>query len=97
MTLQTIPPAHQDLRRISVYVPTELVYSSPDLGQTIEEIRRQWLDLDRLLTQLWESRSIHIRVACAKWGDRRWSPWVRDSIEGFLPEITRREGIDFIV
>ena len=91
MTLQTIAPAHRDLRQISIYIP----YRSDDLGrhftQTIEEaILRQWLALDRLLVQLWESHSIRPRVAHLKSEEEEENEWMRECIEGLLPEMTGR-------
>ena len=48
----------------------------------------QWLNLDRLLVQFWESRSIRPKVVCAKLREGR------DWAGCLLPEITGRGIID---
>jgi hypothetical protein len=50
----------------------------------------EWLDLDRLLVQLWESRRIRLMAAFTKGQD------MRSSIECLLPEITKRGMIDLV-
>ena len=54
----------------------------------------QWLDLDRLLVQFWESRSIRPRVIWAM--AEREREVMRDSIGQLLPEITERGIIDLV-
>ena len=65
MALQTITPEHRDFRQITIKVAYYLTLkigpnSKPDIG---EVNCGQWLDLDRLLVQLRESRSIRLKVA----------------------------------
>jgi hypothetical protein len=48
----------------------------------------QWLDIDRLLVQLWESRSIRPKVMCTAKKD------MGDRIGSLLPEVTERGIID---
>ena len=58
-----------------------------DVGQTIgERIHGQWLDLDRLLVQLWESRSIYPNVIHTEMRMERQG--VTDYAEYLLPELT---------
>ena len=98
MVLQTITPEHRDLSQISIYVSDYVasVVVNADVKKTIgEALFGQWLDLDRLLVQLWESRSIRpkvIREAVVEGG--LWS--MKDCIGSLLPEMTKRGMIDLI-
>jgi len=87
VALQTITPQHRDLRQISIYAPYHSTPYDAEIMQSLEEATyRQWLDLDRLLVQLWESRSIRPRVGCQ--GEKCQNT---ESIIGhLLPEITKR-------
>ena len=92
MALQTIGREHRDLKRISIEVHPFLTIipasTYPNVGQVIGEGNvRQWLDLDRSLVHLQESRSIRTRVI------RPWSRPNADFLDSFgdlLPEITKR-------
>ena len=94
MSLHTITPKHQDLRQITIKVihrPTtiNIFGAGANVRQVMGEANfGQWLDLDRLLVQLWESRSIRSSAVFLEWGS------VRDYIGSLLPEITRRVGAD---
>lgn len=67
MMLETITSNHQDLRQISIHVPF-----TPDSTRDLRPIEQVevanpgmlWLDLDRLLVQIWELHSIHSTVVC---------------------------------
>jgi hypothetical protein len=65
MALQTITPKHRDLRQITICLPHSFTFAV-DLGNVREAIGEedfeQWLDLDRLLVELWELRSIRPKV-----------------------------------
>ena len=87
MALQTITPDHKDLRGISIYV--NAVETEQTLG---EATRRQWLDLDRLLIQLWESHSIRPTVRCARPGGQGKA--MERHIRFLLPEITKTRIFD---
>ena len=97
MTLQTITPKHRDLRQISIRIPFFLTVTytygdtisnaTPTIG---EPFREQWLDLDRLLVQLWESHSIRLRVVYLTRGD------LRDCIGSLLPEMTKGGLVDLV-
>ena len=47
------------------------------------------MDLDRLLVQFWDSRSIRPKVVTEKKGKRDWAGYL-------LPEITKRGIIDLV-
>ena len=92
-TLHTITPKHRDLRQITIDLPgsSAVIGASADLGKAIgEEDFGQWLDLDRLLVQLWESHSIRPRVVYVEWNN------MINGIRYLLPEITRRGIIHLI-
>ena len=98
MALQTITPEHRDFRHISIFVPyhsLHCVYPRAQVERAVQEtIYQQWLDLDGLLVQFWESRSIRPRVTCEM---PAWEgQGVRDSIKRLLPEVTRRGIMDLL-
>ena len=98
VTLQTIAPAHQDLRRITIHASNGFSCFSPDFVQIpAEEIRGQWPDLDRVLVRLWESHSIRPRVvhAILEGQGREWCMRMKDCIKSSLSEIGR-EIIDLV-
>lgn len=91
--LQTITPKHQDLQQISIYVhfDSTLTKTGADVRQTVgEQILGEWLDLDRLLAQLWESRSIRLKVISTA---RNEGQGMKNCIESLLPEITKRDWV----
>jgi hypothetical protein len=99
MTLETIGSRHRDLQRICIHIPHILSYAIQEDGITIEQTEvanpgTRWLGLDRLLVQLWESRSIRPKVVYpramdGKRGLRAWAGYL-------LPEITKRGIIDLV-
>ena len=67
MALRTITPEHRDLRQISVYLVYRPTQAGPggSIRQILgEQIFGQWMELDHLLAQLWESHSIRPRALC---------------------------------
>lgn len=92
MTLRTITPNHRNLQ-IALYVPdvhydpapnrTNFANVSLAIGEAIHE---QWLELDRLLVQLWELHSIRTKAFYypGKDGEDQSS-----SVYSLLPEMTR--------
>ena len=94
LALQTAGDEHQDLRRISIDVPSYLTRIHPDIRAAIGEgTFGQWLDLDSLLVHLWESRSIRPSVI------RTWTGGnqaVGDCIGSLLPEMMKRGMIDLV-
>jgi hypothetical protein len=63
-----------------------LADNEPTVGVKFE----QWLDLDRLLVQLWESRSIRPNLVPVE------KPDAGDQMRYLLPEITGRVVIDLV-
>jgi len=90
---KTTTPNHRELQKISIGFP----YFSGSLDvDTISQSTsfREWLDLDRLLVQFWESRSTGPKVTCAVWDGRKRD--VRGCVECLLPELTRRGAIGLV-
>ena len=95
MALQTITHEHQAFQRISIYVPFHLTLFrvGADMGQYLgETASRWWSDLDQLLVQFWESRSIRSRVGCARQGEAGQS--TEYCVGCLLPEATKIGIID---
>jgi hypothetical protein len=91
--LRTITPEHRDLRRISIHMPYRLTttYGGGNATQSIgDPVYGQWLGLDRLLVQLWESRSVRPRIIHMATQD------LRDCAGFLLPEVTKRGIIDLV-
>ena len=90
--LRTITPDHRNLQRIILRVPwithfyptlrrSEPVNIRHAIGETTY---RQWLELDRLLAQLYESHSIRPKV------QDQYAEGVSSCVETLLPEVTKR-------
>ena len=93
MALRTITPEHQDFRRITIHIPFYLTFFGAGARQSLGETAfRQWLDLDRILVRIWDSRAIRPNVGCVRLGQRRES--TKLCIGSLLPEITKRGIID---
>lgn len=93
--LQTITPEHREFRQITIHVAYGLTLFN--VGYNIrravgETIYKGWLDLDRLLVQLWESHSIRPKVMTATSGEKMRG--TKYCIKRLLPEMTRRGLID---
>jgi hypothetical protein len=89
--LRTITPEHRDLRQITIRMPWyPLAGVLANVRQTVGDTHYGlWLDLDRLLVQLWESRSIRPMII-------RMKRCTEESVGCFLPEITKRKIIDLV-
>ena len=95
-TLQTITSKSRDLQQISIYVPYYLTYVGDDIRQTVaDRFLREWWDLDRLLAQFWEYRSIRPMVMRPMPDEEELEE--RDFLEGLLPETTGRGIVDLVV
>jgi len=97
MAVQTITPKHKDLQRISIKFPhlRRPIATGVNVRQLIrKETYWQWMDLDRLLVQLWESRIVRPKIvySAAKGKEEMVCEWIRD----LLPEITERGIIDLV-
>lgn len=99
--LKTITPDHQNLQQISFRVPPLFYSPDPTIHRADpvnvkhaygETSYNQWLDLDHLLAQLWESHSIRPKVTYF----RHRGGTGRCCVGGFLPEVTRRDIADLV-
>ena len=94
--LQTVTSEHRDLQGISIHVSYQYTLGGPgaNIRQDLGEVTYgQWLDLDRLLVQFWESRSIRPKITYnhRSQDERREAI---DCVSCLLPEITKRGIID---
>ena len=80
-----------DLQRITIHVRYHSVFIAKPTHYkqtTREKIHREWVDLDRLLIQFWESRTVRPRIICQV-GEKQKKPmWER--IGDLLPGVTER-------
>jgi hypothetical protein len=84
MTLKTLTSDHRYLHKVSIYIT---LGDYPNVKQMSEETRGQWMDLDRLLVQLWEVNAVQTLVMChTRWGIEE----VYGHTERFLPGLTQR-------
>ena len=92
--LETITPEHRDLRQVSIYLPFKRI---PRIGAAQfsfgADIYEKWLELDRLLVQFWELRSIRPKVVVTE-SLQRGTQEMKDRIGCLFPEITLRGIID---
>jgi len=84
---------HGELHKISIGFPYYI--ASPD----VDAIKRhtaykEWLDLDRLLVQFWESHLTGPKVICTPWKGRK--RYVRGYAKCLLPELTKRGVIGLV-
>ena len=97
-TLETITSRHQNLQRISIHLPQIFHQITREDGVTEWAIRIdfgiQWLDLDNLLVQFWESRSIRPKVVYPLTNDRKEE--MRNGAGHLLPEVTKRGIVDLV-
>ena len=99
--LETITPQHSDVQRISIRVP-DVFGHSIDLGEvdfTIEwdvgeDLHAEWLDLDRLLVQFCESRSIRPTIVYPR--VKNHAKEMREWAGFLLPEVTKRGIADLV-
>jgi len=94
-TLRTIAPEHRDFRQITIYLPYDAALSGAgaNVRQSVGEyVFGQWSELDHLLVQLWESRSIRPRTLYLAPGGTGKD--IIECVGCLLPEVTRRGIID---
>ena len=87
MALQTITSSHRDLQQILIYFPSRYIYTRN------QETNRQWMDLDRLLVQLWESHAICTKLMYSETSE---DEFVCGYIRGLLPEVTKGVTIELV-
>ena len=80
LALKTLTSKHRNLQRVSIYIPMTFT-------RMLEETCRQWMDLDRVLVQLWESNAIRIQVV---YFGRMREEGARERVERLLPKMTER-------
>jgi len=95
LALQTITSEHRDFQQISIKFPHQLhpIATRDSVKQRVGEVAfGQWMDLDWLLIQFWESREIRPKimypVAMGKGVARAYAG-------ALLPEVTERGIIEF--
>ena len=101
--LRTITPNHRNLQWVSIQGP--YIGHDPDsptnradlanIRQAIvmgESIYMQWLELDRLLVELWETHTIHLEVLYYEYPDGMG----RHCVGSVLPEVTKRGIADLV-
>jgi len=103
MALRTVTPDHINLQQISLDASHTTLrlrnfnrVDPANIGDAIgETVYSEWLELDHLLVQLWESHLIHLKVLynSPKWADRKRA---RSFVESLLPEVTTRGAVDLI-
>jgi hypothetical protein len=93
MALNTLTSEHRDLRKITIWVPGCL----RPIDQMVREVEAarpgmRWRDLDSLLVQLWESRSIPSKIS----GDglKEGKEEAYDWATYLLPETMNRGTVD---
>jgi hypothetical protein len=99
MALRTITPDHRHLQEISLYAPRlrfrhteDPAYDWYGVG---ESLYGQWLELDRLLVQLWESHSIRLKISCRASSGKEGEVAV-SRMHSLFPEVTNRGIADFV-
>ena len=95
MALHTIVPEHRDLQQITICLPYDpnLSGAGADVGRIAGDlILGQWLELDHLLAQLWESRSMRPKILY--FAPRGMEKDVTDCVRCLLPGITEGGIID---
>ena len=93
---QTVTSNHRDLQKIVIHFPFVFTFGGGgiDIRQTIGETgHRKWLDLDRVLVQPWESRSVRLEVKHNGVMENEKKD-VIDCTGCLSPERTKRGGFD---
>jgi hypothetical protein len=88
-TLRTITSNHRDFRLLKIRIPYCPAFLTDDANtrQHVGEANYiQWLDIDRLLIRLWESRAVRPQVICT----------TANCLGYLLPEVTKSGIVDFV-
>lgn len=91
-SLKTITSEHKDFQRILIYIPFCLDKTFRWAFRTAAY--QQWKGLDDILVKLWETRAARTKVVYNAKEGRRQD--MCKFIEGLLPEIGRRKGIELV-
>ena len=95
--LQTITSKHRDLRQISIHVrhASFPIADPANVRKIVGEVSYiQWMDLDRLLVQFWESRTVRPRIVYYAAEGQKEAMW--ECIGSLLPQITERGIIELV-
>jgi hypothetical protein len=87
-TLKTIASGHRDLREVSIkgQAFSDSTDWPTDAADVEDDIREEWVNLERTLIQLWESHGVCTKVM---YHSRRREE-SRELVEDLLPEATKR-------
>jgi len=96
LALETITPAHRDFHHITIHVSAYLpsIANPTNLRETLGAFYGQWMDLDRLLVQFWESRGIRPKVGCNV--SKKGNVAMFEYIGCLLPEVTKRGIVELV-
>ena len=92
MALKTITPNNLDLRQITIIVPYSVTTDGFATKPTGGPVHGQWLELDRILVQLWDSRSIRPKVVWTM----QTGVDAKGYVERLLPGIMKRGMVDLV-
>lgn len=101
-TLETITSKHQDLRQVSIKIPSDLAYLTAQncakIQRRIEEANpgMRWSDLDRLLIKLRESHAIRTTVVYPKPEIGEGAKDLMGRAAYLLPELTKKGMVDLV-
>ena len=101
MTLNTITSNHRDLQQVSIRLAPDLACITPEYYAIVEQRIEnaipgaRWLDLDRLLVNLWESRATRIKVMYHQ-PELTRAKAMKDWAMHLLPELTKRGIVDLV-
>jgi hypothetical protein len=95
--LRTVTPNHRHLQQISLYAHSLCFRHTEGAGGygVRESLYGQWLELDHLLVQLWESHSIRLKISYSALQGREGEV-ARSRMSDLLPEVTSRGIAEFI-
>ncbi|KAF9644801.1 hypothetical protein BDM02DRAFT_3190251 [Thelephora ganbajun] len=90
--LQNVSPEHRNLQ-ISIYLRYDLVLATTE-PDAMQIVGGQWSDLDHLLVQFWELRSIRTKLVCS--APEEEPQGMGEHIGRLLPEVTGRGIVDLV-
>lgn len=96
MALKTITHKHRDFCVVSIrsYALSNYFNRRIDARTVVgDELYEHWMDLDRTLTQLWESHAIYVRIEYLAGGREKRA---HKFVGGLLPEATERGMVELV-